>query len=143
MPTPLTGYINAWRSNYTTVSNNLWSAGTYLKNAGDALKISQFVQAGNNLVNAQGSLHNAALAFSLGGDNIYDDMYAAMHWIDDNIGDAEPLTMDAILDAIWLSDKTQSFVFINDIDAMRAAIWNMEIYEGSLAEWYRHFMYPK
>lgn len=61
------------------------------------------------------------------------------------IGDGEEfvLTMDKILDVLWDSDRTQSFEFINDIDAMRASIWNTEIIETSLENWYRHFMYPK
>jgi len=47
--------------------------------------------------------------------------------------------MDAILEAIWNSDKLRWFYFINYIDAMRAGIWNMEIYETHLADMYRHF----
>ncbi len=49
------------------------------------------------------------------------------------------VTMDAILNAIWNSDKLRWFHFINYIDSMRAGIWNTEIYGEHLAEWYRHF----
>jgi len=49
------------------------------------------------------------------------------------------LTMEKILDAMWDSDKLRSFHFINYIDAMRASIWNIEIYETHLADWFRHF----
>lgn len=49
------------------------------------------------------------------------------------------LSMDAILETIYDSDKLRWFHFINYIDAMRAGIWNTEIYETHLAEWYRHF----
>ena len=71
-------------------------------------------------------------------------MYAILHYIDENLNGGVPpepyeLTMDKILAAIWDSDKLRSFHFINYIDAMRASIWNTEIYETHLAEWYRHF----
>ncbi len=69
------------------------------------------------------------------------DTYATPYYLENYAGGA--IDMDAILDAIWKSDKLRWFTFINDIDAMRAAIWNMEIYETHLAEWYRHFMYPE
>jgi len=49
------------------------------------------------------------------------------------------VTMEAILNAMWDSDKLRNFHFINYIDAMRGGIWNTEIYETHLAEWYRHF----
>lgn len=51
----------------------------------------------------------------------------------------DDLTMDKILDTIWESDKLRWFHFINYIDSMRAGIWNIEIYEKHLEEWYRHF----
>lgn len=49
------------------------------------------------------------------------------------------VTLDAILEAIWDSDKLRWFHFINYIDSMRAGIWNTEIYEKHLEDWYRHF----
>lgn len=71
-------------------------------------------------------------------------MYAILHYIDENLDGGEPpepyeLTMDKILEAMYESDKLRWFHFINYIDAMRASIWNVEIYETHLAEWYRHF----
>lgn len=49
------------------------------------------------------------------------------------------LTMDMILDAMWDSDRLRNFHFINWIDAMRAGIWNTQIYERHLVDWYKHF----
>jgi hypothetical protein len=49
------------------------------------------------------------------------------------------IDMDAIIEAMWDSDKLRWFHFINYIDAMRAGIWNTEIYDSKLAEWYIHF----
>jgi len=49
------------------------------------------------------------------------------------------IDMDAILASMWASDKLRNFHFINYIDAMRAGIWNTEIYETHLQDWYRHF----
>lgn len=142
MPAPLTGYINTWRGNYSDISNALWSMGSYLKNAGDALAVSNFPAAGANLVNAQGAAHTAALYFNMGADNMYDNMYAAMDWINDNWpsnGAEFELTIDKILEAIWDGDLLRWFHFINYIDSMRAGIWNVEIYETHLQDWYRHF----
>jgi len=47
--------------------------------------------------------------------------------------------MDAILNAMWDGDLLRWFHFINYIDSMRAGIWNIEIYDTHLADWYRHF----
>lgn len=66
----------------------------------------------------------------------------ALVWLGDNVGgaaDPYELTMDKILDTIWESDKLRWFHFINYIDSMRAGIWNVEIYDKHLEEWYRHF----
>lgn len=49
------------------------------------------------------------------------------------------VTMEKILDAMWESDKLRNFHFINWIDAMRAGIWNTEIKESHLVDWYEHF----
>jgi len=64
-----------------------------------------------------------------------------LQWINDNWpeGDGAELTMAAILDAIWESTPLETFFFVNDIDAMRAAIWNTEISEQRLTDLYRHF----
>ncbi|MBA7524149.1 hypothetical protein ES705_16286 [subsurface metagenome] len=53
--------------------------------------------------------------------------------------EAYKLTMDKILETMYDSDKLRWFHFINYIDAMRAGIWNTEIYETHLADMYRHF----
>ena len=63
------------------------------------------------------------------------DTYALPYYLEKYAG----VTMDSILDAMWESDKLRNFHFINWIDAMRASIMNVEIYETHLAEWYRHF----
>jgi len=64
-----------------------------------------------------------------------------LQWINDNWpeGDGDGVTMAAILDALWESTPLETFFFVNDIDAMRAAIWNTEISEQRLTELYRHF----
>lgn len=64
-----------------------------------------------------------------------------LQWINNNWpeGDGYELTMAAILDAIWESTPLETFFFVNDIDAMRAAIWNTEISEQRLSDLYRHF----
>lgn len=63
--------------------------------------------------------------------------YALPYYLEEYAGG--DIDMEKILDAMWESDKLRSFHFINFIDAMRAGIWNIEIYETHLAEWYRHF----
>jgi len=68
------------------------------------------------------------------------DLYESIYWAAQ--GEAPPeyeLTMDKILDVIWESDKLRWFHFINYIDSMRAGIWNTEIYDKHLEDWYRHF----
>lgn len=57
----------------------------------------------------------------------------------DDMGEGGEVDMDAILEAMWDSDKLRWFHFINYIDSMRAGIWNTEIYAKHLEEWYRHF----
>lgn len=57
----------------------------------------------------------------------------------DAMGEPTELNMDTILTAMWDSDKLRWFHFVNYIDSMRAGIWNTEIYEKHLADWYIHF----
>ena len=73
-------------------------------------------------------------------DVAYDQsyLYESIYWAAQG-GNSYELTMDKILDAMWASDRLRNFHFINYIDAMRASIWNTEIYERHLADWYRHF----
>ncbi|GAI67645.1 unnamed protein product [marine sediment metagenome] len=65
------------------------------------------------------------------------DQYAQPYYLEKYAGG--DVTMDKIIAAMWETDKLRSFHFINYIDAMRASVWNVEIYETHLAEWYRHF----
>lgn len=64
-----------------------------------------------------------------------------LQWVNDNwpVGEAYELTMQKMLDAIWESTPLETFFFVNDIDAMRAAIWNKEISEQRLTDLYLHF----
>ena len=142
MPNPLSGYITAWRNDYIIIANNLWSMGSMLQRAGDALQLEDFANAGANLINAKSNAWGAAMAFQTGANNLYDDMYTAMHWIDNNWpegGEAYELTIDKMLEAIWDGDLLRWFHFVTYIDSMRAGIWNLEIYDTHLADLYRHF----
>lgn len=65
--------------------------------------------------------------------------YYLRHCVGGEAPEPYELTMDKILEAMWESDTLRNFHFINYIDAMRASIWNVEIHEKHLAEWYRHF----
>lgn len=65
------------------------------------------------------------------------DKYALTYYLQEYAGGE--VTMKMILDAMWDSDKLRNFHFVNYIDAMRASIWNIEIRESHLADWYRHF----
>lgn len=85
-------------------------------------------------------LHQMLTSLSrTGRDPLINDPLHACIWYANQSGNGGEIDMASILDAMWKSDKTQSFEFINDIDAMRASIWNTEIYESSLENWYRHF----
>jgi len=142
MPAPLTGYITAWQAKYTQISADCWQLGNALLGAATYIAAQNWNYAAMYLEAAGESAHEVAHHFKFEGDDVYAKMYDAMHWVDENIGgDAVEyeLTMDKMLDAIWDSDKLRNFHFINYIDAMRASIWNVEIYETHLADWYRHF----
>lgn len=139
MPEPLTSYIDTWRTEIQTIGSGLWQLGNALTAAGTYVGIQNWAFAKLFLHDAGDLARQVSRDFSVDADSLYYYMYDAMHWIDGNIGDGEELTMDAILQAMWDSDKLRNFHFINYIDAMRASIWNVEIYETHLAEWYRHF----
>jgi len=99
---------------------------------------------GATLLIALGWLQKWENQVSNGTDNFRYALTDVFLWINDNWpangnGEEYELTMEKILDAVWDSDKLRWFHFINYIDAMRAGIWNTEIYETHLAEWYRHF----
>lgn len=65
------------------------------------------------------------------------DKYALPYYLEEYAGG--DITMEKILDAMWDSDKLRNFHFINWIDAMRAGIWNTQIKESHLVDWYKHF----
>ncbi len=105
-------------------------------------------------LNAEGNPNSSTEAYALGSqllkmhnhwqnstDDIRDMLIWCLQYINDNAfnGGVGAVTMDSILEAMWDSDKLRWFHFINYIDSMRAGIWNTEIYETHLAEWYRHF----
>ena len=85
------------------------------------------------------AIRNLAATFESRYDQSY--LYEAIYWARYDTGDGEEyeLTMEKILETIWNSDQLRWFLFINFIDSMRAGIWNIEIYDTHLAEWYRHF----
>ena len=64
--------------------------------------------------------------------------YESIYWASQEGGNGA-IDMSAILDALWGANPLETFFFVNDIDAMRAAIWNKEISEEKLNELYRHF----
>lgn len=139
MPDPLTSYVVAWQAKYQQLGSDLWQVGNALKGAATYIAQQNWNFASLYLDAAGDSAHEVSRHFSVDADSIYFAMFDALHWIDDNIGGDGGVDMDAILQAMWDSDKLRSFEFINFIDAMRASIWNMEIYETHLVEWYRHF----
>lgn len=139
MPDPLTSYIDTWQSQYQTVGSDLWQLGNALKGAATYINAQNWYFAYLYLDAAGDAAHDVSRGFSVDAGSMYFVMYDALHWIDDNIGDGGEVTMDAILTAMWDTDKLRSFHFINYIDAMRAGIWNTEIYETHLQDWYRHF----
>lgn len=142
MPEPLTSYVDAWRAKYYSIGPDLWMLGNSLKGAAIYIGQQNWNYAAMYIDSAGDDAHIISRHFSVDADSIYYAMYDTLHWIDENIGGAAveyELTMDKILEAMWDTDKLRSFHFINYIDAMRASIWNVEIYETHLADWYRHF----
>lgn len=114
-------------------------AGNALKIAATWIEVENWEYVALFIDDAGDTLHIIADEFEGVTDSLYNDMYNAMHWIDVNWPSDGAIDMDAILSAIWNSDKLRWFHFINYIDSMRAGIWNTEIYDTHLAEWYRHF----
>lgn len=139
MPEPLTSYIAAWRAKYWEVGPDLWQLGNSLKGAAIYIDAENWGFAALYLDSAGDDAHVISRHFSVDLDSIYYAMYETLSWIDSNIGGGGEVDMDAILAAMWDTDKLRSFHFINYIDAMRASIWNTEIYESHLTDWYIHF----
>ena len=142
MPYPLTTYITKWRANYSTLASKFWMVGAGLKNAADAIAAQNWSVAHDHLDGAGQNMLDASQACRYGTDSMYDVAYSALHWIDLNWpsnGEEYELTMEKILEAMWDGDLLRWFHFINYIDSMRAGIWNIEIYDTHLADWYRHF----
>ena len=138
-------YADAGAADALNARSHLLSAAADLRKAGDHIQANQWVSANTDIHSAADALGAAAYdAFWVGGFGHSLTMFwrNALYWIDDNWpsnGEEYELTMDKILTAMWDSDKLRNFHFINYIDAMRGGIWNTEIYETHLAEWYRHF----
>ena len=124
----LSASMNSWRNEFynlgTQIAANNWSAAE-----------TSCIALGDNF----SSLVRADLCDSGG---VKGKTYQSLDWIDDNWpsdGDGYELTMQKVLDVMWESTPLEIFFFVNDIDAMRAAIWNKEISEQRLADLYRHF----
>jgi len=142
MSEPLTTKIDNWRAVYGYIWSDLHSLCNYLNYAAEQATAESWAGLSDMLAMCANYADNVAYHFKGGDPNVYSTMYFAMDWIDDNWPtDAEEyeLTMQKILDVIWVSTPLETFFFINDIDAMRAAIWNKEISEEKLHELYRHF----
>ena len=114
------------------VVNNCNALATALSGEGNPTSASKCTDLAN-------SLSGLRTSWGLMGYNFRYYLIASLLEINNLLGDTGEIDMDAILDAIWNSDKLRWFHFINYIDAMRGGIWNTEIYETHLAEWYRHF----
>ena len=139
MPEPLTGYITSWQANISSLSSQCWQLGNALGGAATWVGAQNWAYAKIYLEAASGFAHEMAHILKFEGDDVYDNMYDTLHYIDENIGGGVELDMEAILAAIWNGDVLRWFLFINFIDSMRAGIWNIEIYDTHLADWYRHF----
>lgn len=144
MPQPLTADIISFHQ-----ASYLYS--TYLQNLrNDMLDLATQLTA-EGCPNSANSASNMAVHiwemrnhFAYGANSVRYWLVKCLQYIDGNAFDGvtpDPyeLTMDKILTTIWDSDKLRWFHFINYIDSMRAGIWNVEIYDKHLEEWYRHF----
>lgn len=139
MPEPLTSYVAAWLANYTAVGSDLWQLGNALKGAAIYIDAENWYYASLYLDAAGDAAHDVSRGFSVDAGSMYYNAQDTLQYIDANIGGDGGVDMDAILAAMWDSNKIENFLFINYIDAMRAGIWNTEIYESHLTEWYTHF----
>lgn len=139
MPEPLTSFVDAWRAKYYDIGPDLWMLGNSLKGAAIYIAAQNWNFAALYLDSAGDDAHVISRHFSVDADSVYFAMYNTLHWIDDNMGGDVTLDMDAILQAMWDGDLLRWFHFINYIDSMRAGIWNIEVYDTHLQEWYRHF----
>lgn len=124
MPSPLTTYINLWREDYSYIRDDLANVAYYIQMAGSQAGAHNWEGVRDNLWLAATSVIATAGHFWAGADNLYDRMYAAMHWIDNNWPTTPTITMPAILNAMQKAtfDELQSFIGIED--AYRVALWN-------------------
>lgn len=145
MPDALQTFITNGYNDGAQAGSHLLLARNNLYYAGDSIAAENWADAKTKLYVAADELGYVA-RYLLQDDVFYKglrrDWKDALQWINDNWptgGDPYELTMDKILEAVWDGDLLRWFHFINYIDSMRAGIWNIEIYETHLADWYRHF----
>ena len=143
MPEPLTGYIESLNDYVAGIGDYLWDdIGDCLSSLHDSLSAEGCPNSGDICLSMKYDFDLLKLWYGSIGGAYRNSLIGVFNWIDDNWptdGDEYELTMDKILAAMWDSDRLRNFLFINYIDAMRAGIWNTEIYEKHLIEWYRHF----
>jgi len=125
MPEPLTSYIVDLWGGYNSLNTS----------ANDWRQL--FINLGNQIASQAWPAAQQA-CFDLGNDfftqvvtplchssGIKGDIYACLHWIDDNIGGGGGgCTMDDILTEMLSADFGQLQKFIGITDAYRMAIWN-------------------
>ena len=144
MPEPLTSDIISYHYScyaYSSILQNLYNDCLALGTALAAEAGPSSASAANNMAVHIWELRNK---FTYGSDSVRYWLVKCLQYIDNNafngaVPDPYELTMEKILDTIWESDKLGWFHFINYIDSMRAGIWNTEIHETHLVDWYRHF----
>lgn len=135
-------YLSNLLTNYGELGADLYNMAGKLNSLGNYIAAENWAYAGSAAQGAANYCYDASTDLGYTYDSVRKWSYELFDWIRDNWpsdGAEYELTMAKILDAMWDSDKLRSFHFVNYIDAMRAGIWNTQISEQHLVEWYRHF----
>ncbi|MBA7700806.1 hypothetical protein ES703_109530 [subsurface metagenome] len=136
----LYGHMVDLAAKYSELSASIYNMGGKLDSAGYYIGIQNWASAEAQLEAAKNYARDAADEIYKVGSSIHYWTWKAFESINDfEFPEAEPLTMEALLDLLWKSTKLETYFFVNYIDSMRASIWNIKIDPSRLDELYRHF----
>lgn len=143
MPAALQAFITAGYTDGGYAMSSMLNAANHIHNAGVFIGQQQWALAQGQMTAASDDFKyffRYLLQDDVWSQGLRRDWKDALEWINDNWPSGATVDMDAILAALWESKTIQSFHFVNYIDAMRASIWNTEIYDYHLESWYSHFL---
>jgi len=142
MPAALDILINDYAVAHGYFYSDWYNMRAHIQNLGDLIEAEDWVSCNTSCESIETWLWNAIQHIQGGTPNLRTEMTQMMTWVSDNWPTVEPpppLTMHAILEAMYDATPLEYQYFICYVDAYRANMWNLPFYESWHGDLVRHF----